>query len=169
MNENQASKERHIKTVQPITYRIEYSDFERRVKQYLENMYQTEFHEQSLPVGFNKNHKFDLVSEDKQIVAECKSYTWTKSNNFPSAKVSTAIEALFYLSRINVKKKIVIFQDHRNNRGESLVEIFTRRYDGIIDDVEVWAYNVKDTVKNDRVTIIRPPKENWYKTFSRII
>ena len=101
-----------------------------------------------------------MVSEDGDIVVECKSYTWTKSGNFPSAKISTAVEAIFYLSRIRPKKKIFVFQDDFNNRGESLVDTFVKRYDGVLDDIEVWAYNVGE---KDYVRIVRKPKDNWYE------
>lgn len=34
-----------------------------------------------------KNHKFDCVSEDGEIVVECKTYIWTDTGNVPSAKL----------------------------------------------------------------------------------
>jgi len=45
-----------------------------------------------------KNHKFDLVSSDLKYVAECKCYSWTESDNVPSAKIAHINEAVFYLS-----------------------------------------------------------------------
>ena len=86
---------------------------------------------------------------------------------FPSAKISTAIEALFYLSRIIASRKILVFQDNINQRGESLVEIFVRRYDGIMDDVEVWRYSMSDSIENDKVIVVRTPKDNWYEKILR--
>ena len=79
--------------------------FEDRVSDFLRNTFGQKFYERSLQIGPNKYHNFDLVSEDGNIVVECKSYTWTESGNFPSAKISTAVEAIFYLSRIRAKRK----------------------------------------------------------------
>jgi len=43
-----------------------------------------------------KVHKFDLVSQNKKMVVECKKYYWTKGGNPPSAKFATLNEAVFY-------------------------------------------------------------------------
>lgn len=147
--------------------RLHHKAFEYRVANYLDNKFSKRFFSQSLQVGPNKFHKFDLVSEDKNTVVECKSYTWTESGNFPSAKISTSVEAIFYFSRIVADKKILVFQDDINDRGESLVDIFVRRYDGVLDDIEVWAYTVRDTIENDDVRIARPPKSSWYEKLRR--
>ena len=96
-------------------------------------------------------------------MTECKSYTWTKDDNFPSAKISTAIEAVFYLSRIIAERKVIVFQDDFNKKGESLVDTFIRRYDGILDDIEVWRYLVGKSIEYDRIEIKREGKECWYK------
>lgn len=118
---------------------------------YLNRVFNDSFYEKSLVVDDNKVHKFDLVSSDNSIVVECKSYTWTKDDNFPFAKISTAIETIFYLSRIITDRKIIVFQDDFNKKGESLVETFIRRYDGLLDDVDMWAYKVGDSIENDSV------------------
>lgn len=144
--------------------RLHYRAFEDRVANYLYNKFNKKFYrEKSLKVGPNTYHKFDMVSEDGDIVVECKSYKWTESGNFPSAKISTAIEDVFYLTRIKAKKKILVFQDDFNSKGESLVDVFVRRYDGILDDIEVWAYNVGESLEKDHVRIARKPKDSWYK------
>lgn len=143
--------------------RLPFDEFENRVGLYLNRKLKDSFYEKPLIVGVNKVHKFDLVSLDNSIVAECKSYTWTKDDNFPSAKISTAIEAVFYLSRIIAERKVIVFQDDFNKKGESLVETFIRRYDGILDDVEVWRYLVGESIEYDRIEIKREGKECWYK------
>ena len=143
--------------------RLPFDEFENRVGLYLNKKFKDCFYEKPLIVGVNKVHKFDLVLSDNSIVAECKSYTWTKDDNFPSAKISTAIEAVFYLSRIIAERKIIVFQDDFNEKGESLVETFIRRYDGILDDVEVWRYLVRESIEYDRIEIKREGKECWYK------
>lgn len=144
--------------------RLDAREFENRVARYAENKFKKRFHhEKELQVGPNKFHKFDLVSEDKSIVIECKSYTWTRSGNFPSAKISTALEEVFYLSRIIADRKILVFQDDINSKGESLVSTFVKRYDGVLDDIEVWAYYVGNNLESDIVKVVRKPKDNWYK------
>lgn len=135
--------------------RLHHTEFEIRVSEYLNNKFNQRFFEKSLEIGSSKFHKFDLVSGDGSIVGECKSYSWTESGNYPSAKISTAIETLFYFSRIKADKKILIFQDDINSKGDSLAEVFVRRNEGILDDVEVWVYNVKDNIDNDEVRVVR--------------
>jgi len=146
-----------------IVPRLSPDEFEERVRLYLNREFKDSFSERELIVGVNKKHKFDLVSSDNSIVVECKSYTWTKDDNFPSAKISTAIEAAFYLSRILAERKIIVFQDDFNTKGESLVETFVKRYDGVLDDIEIWRYIVGETIENDDIEIIREGKECWYK------
>jgi len=143
--------------------RLSSGEFENRVKLYLNKKFKDNFCEKPLIIGANKVHKFDLVSSDNSIVVECKSYAWTKGGNSPSGKTSTSIETVFYFSGIIAKRKIIVFQDDFNERGESLVETFIRRYDGILDDIEVWRYFVGRLVEYDRVEIVREGKECWYK------
>jgi hypothetical protein len=51
-------------------------DFEFSVRLALEKLYKMNFSEKSINIGNPpKLHKFDAVSEDGSIVAECKSYT----------------------------------------------------------------------------------------------
>lgn len=157
-SQNKYTKKRMVSTI-----RLSPDEFENRVKEYLEKTFKRKFSKKPLQVGLNKFHNFDLVSDDDAIVVECKSYSWTKSENFPSAKISTAIEALFYLSRIKASKKILVLQDDINSRGESLVDVFVRRYDGIMDDVEVWAYTAGSTIQEDKVRIVRKSKNSWYR------
>ena len=147
--------------------RLHHKAFEYRVSEYLQSKFGQRFHEQNMQIGPGKYHNFDLVSEDRSIVVECKSYTWTESGNFPSAKISTAVEAIFYLSRIKAKKKILVFQDDFNSRGESLVDMFVRRYDGVLDDIEVWAYHAGENPEKDHLRIVRTPKDNWYEKIYR--
>ena len=147
--------------------RLHHKAFEYRVSEYLQNKFGQRFYEQNMQIGPDKYHNFDLVSEDRAIVVECKSYTWTESGNFPSAKISTAVEAIFYLSRIKAKRKILVFQDNFNSRGESLVDMFVRRYNGVLDDIEVWAYHAEESPEKDLVRIVRTSKDNWYEKIYR--
>jgi hypothetical protein len=143
--------------------RVSPTKFEQRVKRYFENLLHVKLEPKSLPIGPNMSHTFDLVSEDQQIVIECKSYTWTKAESFPSAKISTANEALFLLSRIKAKQKILVMQDHCAH-GKSLVETYVRRFEGLMDDVEIWAFTAGDAPIDDKAHKIREASQSWYKT-----
>jgi hypothetical protein len=50
-------------------------------------------------VGFGsvkKIHAFDLGSDEKRILVECKSHRWTSEGNVPSAKLTVWNEAMYY-------------------------------------------------------------------------
>lgn len=143
--------------------RIAPVEFEKRVSNYLQRELNMNFIEKPLLVGESKSHKFDLVSDDNSVIVECKSYKWTQGQNTPSAKISTAVEAAFYLSRIKAQRKIIAFQDDFNNKGESLVEVFVRRYDDLLDDIEIWSYIVGETPDKDQIITMRNPKDSWYE------
>ena len=88
-----------------------------------------------------KEHRFDLVSEDHLIIIECKSYTWTKSWNVPSAKLAALDEAILYMRCIIpscIARKIIIMERSFNKiTGETLAEYFVRRKGHLLADIEV--------------------------------
>ena len=92
-----------------------------------------------LPDG--RAHRFDLVSRDRDVAIECKSYTWTKTGNEPSAKLAQARNDAEMLRSLSVKRKIIVFEDDLRPRdGKSLAELF-RRWNGVyLFGVEVWRY-----------------------------
>ena len=148
--------------------RLSPSEFESTMKKYWETKYNQTFTERALLVGPDKYHKFDLVSDDCTIIIECKSYKWTQGGNFPSAKISHLLEALFYFSRINAQKKVLAIQDDHDSRQGSLVEMFIRRYDGLIDDVEIWTYHHDPSLSLiERVRFVRPAKASWYEKIEK--
>jgi hypothetical protein len=142
--------------------RLDPSNFEERVKSYLKIRFDRSFQERALVVGPNKRHRFDAVSSDEKIVAECKSFTWTVSGNRPSAKLSTALESVFYLSRVHAEHKILAFQDDINPKGKSLVGVFVSEADGLLDDVEVISFRLLDADCEEWKTL-RVPNEVWYE------
>jgi len=107
----------------------------------LERLYNVEFeNEISIEIGTpSKPHKFDLVSVDMNIVAECKCYTWTKGNNSPSAKMSTLNEAVLYFKLLphQCKKLIVIKKSKNPKTGESLGRYYLRRYSFVLEGITV--------------------------------
>jgi len=97
--------------------------------------------ENPVPVGKPaKDHRFDIVSEDKRVVIECKCYTWTNGNNVPSAKMSTLNEAVLYMRSLpaNTKKIIAMKKDIRHRTAESLASYYCRTYGHLLGDIEIW-------------------------------
>lgn len=88
-----------------------------------------------------KEHRFDLVADDQSIIIECKSYTWTKSWNVPSAKLAALDEAILYMRCIapsySARKIIVMDRAFNNKTGETLAEYFVRRKGHLLADTEV--------------------------------
>jgi hypothetical protein len=60
-----------------------------------------------IQIGSGKSHLFDLATRERDIVAECKAFTFTATGNNPSAKMTTLREATMYLRSIpgNVKPR----------------------------------------------------------------
>jgi len=75
-----------------------------------------------------KLHEFDLVSEDRRHVGECKNYAWTETGNMPSAKMAFLNEAVLYLSHVppDVHKFIVLRLDRHARRNETLAAYYLR-------------------------------------------
>jgi hypothetical protein len=120
--------------------RLDWREFEVLSKTFFERELSTTLLEHiplTLPTG--EKHKFDLVSSDEQTVIECKSFTWTKSGNYPSGKVAEAQRAIDLLRRCRPKQKIICFQDHVGPEG-TFVEVFVRRNKHAVSGIEVWRY-----------------------------
>ena len=108
------------------------AEFQTKAAKKLEEHFKVKFIEEvKIPIGCPpKDHKFDCVSENKEIVAECKCYTWTDSGNSPSAKLSKLNEAAFYMSFLpKITKKIIVMSkaDHISKK-ETLAEYYFRLY-----------------------------------------
>jgi hypothetical protein len=60
-----------------------------------------------------KLHKFDLVSADRLIVAECKAFCWTRPDfGIPVAKITTLKETVHYLRGAQAaRKRLLIVQE----------------------------------------------------------
>lgn len=90
-----------------------------------------------------KEHKFDLgyISDDKKIVIECKSHTWTSGDNVPSAKLTVWNEAMYYFSLTpnEYRKALVVKKDYSKRRNETLAQYYIRNYEHLIpDNVEIY-------------------------------
>lgn len=101
-----------------------------------------------VPVGLNgtsKLHAFDLGSEEKKILVECKSHKWTAPNdNVPSAKLTVWNEAMYYflVAPPGFRKILFVLRDMSERRQETLAEYYIRTYRHLIPgDVEIWEFD----------------------------
>ena len=75
---------------------------------------------------------------------ECKSHTWRKGGNVPSAKMTVWNEAMYYflLAPGGFRKVLFVLKDFSEKRGESLAEYYIKNHGHLIpDDVEIWEYD----------------------------
>ena len=100
-----------------------------------------------LPVGLHENkkmHSFDLGSTVSKIIVECKSHTWTKGGNVPSAKLTCWNEAMYYFLAApeSYRKIFFVLKDFSAKKNETLAEYYLRTYSHLVPkDVEFWEYN----------------------------
>lgn len=101
--------------------------------------------------GKRKKHKFDLGNIEKQIIIECKSHTWTITENIPSAKITTWDQAMyfFHIAPTEFRKIFVALKHMSSKRNETLCDYYLRTKNHLIpNDVEVWEFNeLKGTAK----------------------
>jgi hypothetical protein len=84
--------------------------------------------EARITVEGGKVHSFDLATKERDIVGECKAFTFTKTGNTPSAKITTLREAVMYLRSLqgNVARLLIVKGDVHPTRGETLGRYFVR-------------------------------------------
>jgi hypothetical protein len=119
------------------TQRLAWRDFQEASRRFFEEEIGLSLGEEvnvDLPSG---THRFDLVSLDKSVAIECKSYTWLKSGKRPSAKWTQAQMACRYLAEVPAKQKVLVFQDDVVG-GKSLAHEFVRLNRGLLNNIEVW-------------------------------
>lgn len=93
-----------------------------------------------------KGHRFDLGSLEDKIIVECKSHTWTKTGNIPSAKITTWDQAMFYflLAPKDFRKIFVVLKNEHPKRTETLAEYYVRLKSHLIpNDVEIWELDIE--------------------------
>lgn len=124
--------------------------FQKEVMEWFKANYESGFDmEVKIPIGSwlldssqYKDHKFDIVSEDKSIVIECKCYTWTESGNVPSAKMGFINEAAFYLSLVKkARKKIIVMLKSYNQKGATLADYYYKTNKHLLGDVIIAEYD----------------------------
>ena len=130
--------------------------FARCVGDYLQSMGLSVESEYEVLVSNNgkhkKVHRFDWGNES--VVVECKAYNWTSGGNIPSAKMSTANEALLYLIAAPSSFRKILFmletRSRSKGRQETLAEYYVRTYKHLFpEELEVLQLNFSDiSVKN---------------------
>jgi hypothetical protein len=149
----------------PITFDSEFpltlsaSQFEERVSHFAGNYFKKRFAEHALDIGSGKLHRFDLVSDDNSVVIECKSYNWTSGGNYPSGKVATLKEALFYFQNINADKKILAMHHREFPNKELLIDVFFRQNRQIFRDVEIWDFILSENPLEDSARVLTQGNE----------
>ena len=119
--------------------------FQQQVLEWLRKKYHKNFElEKKLFIGSPaKEHKFDIVDEEQNIVVECKRYTWTKTGNVPSAKMGFCNEAAFYLSFLpeTYEKYIVMLYSFHEKRHETLAEYYYRTNRHLLGKIKVAEFD----------------------------
>ena len=101
-------------------------------------------HSVQVGVSSKKDRKFDLGSDDRPMLVECKSHRWTTGGNVPSAKVTVWNEAMyfFHLAPVRYEKVLFVLRDFDARRRESLAEYYVRNYGHLIpNDVKILEYD----------------------------
>jgi hypothetical protein len=90
-------------------------------------------------IGSGKPHFFDLATRERDIVAECKAFTFTAGGNNPAAKITTLREATVYLRSIpgNVQRVLIVKHAPHPKRGETLGRYFVRLNPNFLEQVTV--------------------------------
>ena len=119
--------------------------FQKQVLEWFRGHYKVSFSlEKKIPIGNPpKDHKFDIVNTELEIVIECKRYTWTKTGNVPSAKMGFTNEAAFYLRLLpdNYVKYIVMLKANHSKRQESLAEYYYRINNHLLGKIKIAEYD----------------------------
>jgi len=91
-----------------------------------------------------KPHAFDLGSNQPPVVVECKSNSWRKGKDVPSAKLTVWNEAMYYFHCTPKKYRKILFvlRSVRKKSGETLASYYVRNFGHLIpNDVEIWEYD----------------------------
>jgi hypothetical protein len=122
-------------------------EFEGRARQFFANRGIDLNHNLKVPVGIGaqkKRHAFDLGCDAQKIIVECKSSTWTRGANIPSAKLTVWNEAMYYfsLAPTDYRKMMFVLRHECSKRGLTLAAYYLKTYGHLVPpDVEFWEYD----------------------------
>lgn len=156
-----------IKNLSPIKERPS-KTFEKRVEKFVAKYFDQRFFSQSLKIGPNKFHEFDLVSENKMIIIECKCPTWRMGKSRPEGKICEAIKDLFFLTRIQAQKKILVIRSNISNRDKDIVDLIANSCESLTDETEIWRYVERKTPVKDEIEVVCSAGKSWYKEMYEI-
>jgi hypothetical protein len=136
--------------------RHHWRDFQEITRRFFEEQTGLEIAEEvelELPSG---RWRADLVSLDRSMVIECKSYTWTKGGNVPAAKLEHARMACARLAQTTARRKALVFQDDQV-KGNSLATHFVRLNRALLGGIETWGYWNNMFERLDHSTVVNAP------------
>lgn len=81
--------------------------------------------------GSDRQHLFDLVAENRGLVAEVRTYTLGASKTRPTGKFAHCYAACLYLYRVRARRKALILTDR------DFWSRFRREADGVVEGIEV--------------------------------
>ncbi len=99
--------------------------------------------------GKKKAHRFDLGNLINKIIVECKSHTWTESENIPSAKMTIWNQAMYYFHAApkDYRKIFFVLKHYSKRHKQTLAAYYLRINDHLIpNDVEFWEYDKTSTM-----------------------
>jgi hypothetical protein len=86
--------------------------------------------EARMEIGSGKFHSFDLATRQRDVIAECKAFSFTATGNNPSAKITTLRETCNDIRAIpgDVERLLIVKRAPHPNpkRGETLGRYFVR-------------------------------------------
>ncbi len=141
-------------------------EFETQVQKYFNNTFKGKFkkivkNENKITIGLPpKPHCFDFISEEENVIVECKGYNWRKKVQVPCAKISTLNEAVLFFQHINSpydKYLKVIVMKKTNNIDDkgTLAQYYVNTYGSLLGDIEVVEMD-----DNNKITVIKGEQFN---------
>ena len=110
---------------------------EEKVRKVLSKRFNAAFKRRKLLIGYKSNgtpkeHEFDLVSLDGEIVGEIKTFTPLKGGGRPSGKIDTTFQACYLLEKVKARRKLLVLTH------KEFYKIFKKESDGIVSkEIEI--------------------------------
>ena len=106
------------------------------VRRRLENEYGLALPEERVPVGRAsdgtlRQHRFDLVGAERELVGTVRTYTLGEGGGRPSGKFAHCYAACLFLYRVHARRRVLVLTDH------AFWARFRRESDGVIEGIEV--------------------------------
>lgn len=115
----------------------DWQEKEERVRRMLGKRLNTTFKKKRLPIGFKsdgtrKEHEFDLVSLDGEIIGEVKTFKPLKGGGRPSGKIDTTFQACYLLEKVEARRKLLVLTN------KEFYMRFKKESDGIVSkEIEI--------------------------------